>query len=776
MISRPWFHPILFALLFGSVPCPALPGRSPFLPAPPASYRDGLLGYHNPALLSHLRGFETRFYWNSEGNSDDSWGLFTALRGIGFGMQRLNRDGDPVTDYTFSLAAGDEAYSLGFGYGAENHVGRVTAGTVLRPNRYLSLGAILEYFPGGGRRNGLMEAGLRPFGSERLTLFADLLWQEQSGRSWSAGAAVGVLPGVDLVVRRFDDDLTTVGLSLHLGRIGLMAMDLDGSRTFSVRHGPATVSAIPTRARSRYLSLELRGRVDHLDYRLFDDSTLRLLRLLRTVRSASRDTRVGALALNLSGLRILPEHAWELREALAECRSAGIKVYAYIDRPQMTLYHLASAADRLMLDPEGFITLPGYIYSLTYFRGALEKLGLGFDEWRLYRYKSAVEVLSREEMSSSDREQREEYLNDLYTLVREEVTSSRPVSPERFDRLVDDHTLFSAEDALAAGLVDTLARWDGLKKMLDEDFSPISSAELRLQRADRWGSSPRIAVVYGLGVCDLESGIRARWLAERLRRLGKDRRIKSVVFRVDSPGGDGMASDIVAEAVRECAESKPVIVSQGQVAGSGGYWISLYGDAILAGPNSVTGSIGVIGGWLYDKGFSDALGLSHDTVQRGARADFGAGVRLPLFGLEVPARNLDEDERLRVEGMMRNYYDHFVAKVAAGRELNETRVREIAEGRFYSGSRGVTLGLVDRLGGLMNALDLARAKAGLDPDETIQVIEIPNYAGLLNLQPQIAVFNTRLETDPILRYIRKVSENPGQPLPMMVPGSYPSLD
>ena len=776
MKSLPGIVLFTASLISGLIPCTAGPDRSPFLPAPPASYRNGLLGFHNPALPGLLRGFESRVYWSREQNSNDAWGAFTALRGIGVGVQRLHRDGVPVTDYGVSLAAGDDDFSLGVGYGVENRGSRLTAGTLLRPNRRLSLGAVLDYLPGASRSRGFFEAGLRPLKSERLTLFADLHLEEKSRRTWSAGAAVGVLPGIDLLIRRFNDDFTTVGLSLSMGRLGVMAMDREGSRTFAVRQGPPEVSFIPARARSRSLSLELRGRVAHLNYRFFDSGTLRLLRLLRTLRSAGRDGRVGALALNLSGLRILPEHAWELREALRACRSAGVKIYIFIDRPQMTHYHLASVADRLFLDPEGFIALPGYIYSLTYFRGALEKLGLGFDEWRLHRYKSAAEILSRNDMSASDREQRSDYLDDLYNLVRDDVTSSRPLRPEQFDRLVDDHTLFSAEQALAAGLVDTLARWDGVKAMLEADFSPISSSALRPSSQERWGGRPCIAVVYALGVCDLDRGIRARWLAERLRRLAADRRVKALVFRVDSPGGDGMASDMVAEAVRECREKKPVIVSQGQVAGSGGYWISLYGDAILGGPNSVTGSIGVIGGWLYDKGFSKTLGLSHDTVQKGARANYGAGIRLPLLGLQLPARNLNPDERLKIEGLIRNYYDHFVTKVAGGRNLDETRVREIAEGRFYSGSRGAALGLVDRLGGLLDALDLARMKAGLAEDQVIKVIEIPDYAGLFNLQPQIALYNGRLEKDPLLRYIQMVSEYPGQPVPMMVPGSYPSLD
>ncbi len=274
----------------------------------------------------------------------------------------------------------------------------------------------------------------------------------------------------------------------------------------------------------------------------------------------------------------------------------------------------------------------------------------------------------------------------------------------------------------------------------------------------------------------MDSGIRARWLEGVLRGLAKDRSVKAVVFRVDSPGGDGLASDVVAEALKAVAKEKPVVVSQGQVAASGGYWISMYGDTILAGPTTLTGSIGVIAGWIYDKGFSGKLGMSSDLVKRGDHADLGFGVTLPLLGIQVPARNLSAEERREAEKFVLRWYDRFVSKVAAGREMPEARVREIAQGRVWSGTQGRENGLVDRIGGLDAAIDLARHMAGVE-DQPFQIREIPENRGLFHsnfLSP--VSFQSQLMQEPTVRFIQLMSEKPGFPRPMLLPGEYPVLD
>ena len=234
-----------------------------------------------------------------------------------------------------------------------------------------------------------------------------------------------------------------------------------------------------------------------------------------------------------------------------------------------------------------------------------------------------------------------------------------------------------------------------------------------------------MAVVYATGICALDSGIRARQLAPLLEGLGEDPRVAAVVLRVDSPGGDALAADLVAAALLRLRQSKPVVVSQGYVAASGGYWLSMYADAIVAAPLTVTGSIGVIGGWVYDRGLKGRLGLSTDKVQVGEHADLAFGMWLPLLGLRLPDRNLNDEERARQEGAIRALYGDFIAQVAAGRDRPVDEVESLAQGRVWSGTAAAGNGLVDEIGGLERAVQLAAAKAGLEADTQVEWVEMP---------------------------------------------------
>jgi len=777
--------------------------RNNFLVAPSGAFQDGLVGFANPANLALLHAPEIRFHWSTDGTdatSFNDWGIFTGLRGFGFGALRQYAGALDVTDYRLSTGFGSQGMALGFAYGwssgdktAFGRENLFSTGAIIRPNRYLSLGFIGNFSTQSSAKEGIAEIGIRPLGKPVLTLFADAALQKSTKLDeapWSAGAAVQLVSGIHLVGRYFKEDAFTFGLSINFGKKGLATqVHFDENQNHSynsymIRSGGSQPSIFQTHfGKSKsYVPLSLKGRVDYHKYVWFDNQTLRLMDVLNNIRAAVKDSRVAAIALNLSAMRVRPEHAWEIREELKKARAAGKKVIVFIDRGGMTAYHLASVADKIAMDPEGTLQLQGYVLGRTYLKGTLEKLGLGFDEWRFFKYKSALEDLSRDSMSVADREQRQNYVDDWYELVRADVCEGRSFTPEKFDRLIDEGVLFLPQEALAAGLVDTLARWSAngevIKKVNGRPLRGLSARNLSANALpqQQWGELPKIAVVYGLGVCAMDEGIKARWLERVFLSLAKNSSIKAVVFRVDSPGGDGMASDLVADALKKCADKKPVIVSQGQVAGSGGYWISMYADTIVAGPNTITGSIGVIGGWIYDKGASQKLGMTWDHVKRGAHAELGFGVSLPFIGAQIPARNLTSEERMKVEELFMKFYDGFVQKVAKGRNKPVEEIKKIAEGHFYSGVDGKAIGLVDEIGGLFSALAIAQQKAGLKPNEEIEIIEIPKYKGLFNFQPKLLPFAARLEADPVLEYIRMLSERPGQPLPMLMPGTYPGLE
>jgi protease-4 len=783
---------------------PSYYSRDYFLMASPGSFERGLIGFANPASIRMMNGFNTQFMWSTDGTDASSirdWGIFSGLRGLGFSIFHQQAGGFEVMDYNINLAAGDYRHAVGFAYtwsrGDESAFGRerfLTVGTLTRYNRYLSVGMVGNFATKSNAKEGIFEAAIRPMGNSRVTVFGDFAIQKQQRLKdvpWSAGGAVELLTGLKLVGRYFDSEAFTLGISLNLGYGGFSAQShFDANQdhvfnTYGLRAGEYTPNFLtPAISKNKfYYSNELKGRVDYQKYVWFDPNTHKFLDIIRDIQAAGNDPRIAAIALNLSSARMLPEHAWEIRQELKKAQAKGKKVIAFIDYAEMTLYHLASVADEIVMDPQGMLYLEGYLMGHTFLRGTLDKLGLGIDEWRFFKYKSAAEVLSRKDFSEADREQRQAYVDDKYESVRSEICQSRKITPAQFDDIIDNKVALIPSDAMELGLVDELARWSDLDKVMKSVVGKKKSLMPRNMLHDYanvytdWGNPPHIAVVYGLGECAMDRGINARKLEKVFNRLKDDRNVKAVVFRVDSPGGDGMASDVVAEALRKCTEKKPVIVSQGQVAGSGGYWISMYGDTIVAGPSTITGSIGVYGLWIYDKGFSGKLGMTSDYVKRGEHADLRFGVRLPLLGVQVPERDLTEEEHAKMEALIRKFYAIFVDKVAQGRNMDVSQVEQIAQGRFYSGIDGKDNGLVDEIGGLSRAIQIARTAANIPEDRFVKIDEIPENKGLINFgrATRVSVKN-QLEEDWFIDFLRTVTERPGYPLHMLLPGDYPVLE
>jgi protease-4 len=485
---------------------------------------------------------------------------------------------------------------------------------------------------------------------------------------------------------------------------------------------------------------------------------------------------VAGIAINTSGMSAGRSMLWEMRKKLEEFKASGKKVVMFIDRPDMQEYHFASIADRIVMDPTGALMMQGYMMGRTFLKGTLEKLGIGYDEWRFFKYKSAAEAFSRDSMSAADREQRQKLVDDFYALSKQEICQTGRVTPGGFDRIVNNEAFLSPQEALAEGLVDTLGRWDDvaamLKTMEGEGKALVGASSLEHFKKpydNRWGEPSRIALIYALGACDMDEGIKARSLVKDVQAAVEDSRVKGIVLRVDSPGGDAMASDYIAEALRKAQGKKPVIVSQGSVAASGGYWLSMYADTIVANPGTITGSIGVIGGWMYNKDLKEKLGMSTDHVKAGDHADLGFGFTLPLLGIGLPDRNLTTEERGKAERWIRKTYDEFVKKVADGRKMTLAEIDSIGQGRVWSGMDGKRLGLVDVLGGMETAVNIARDRAGIADNEEATVIELPR-PGLIDfsrLLPSPLPSGISLENDPWVEHLLFRLRHNGMPLPVM---------
>ncbi len=761
----------------------------------PGAMKFGLYGYDNPAVLRYLHQPDLQFSWTDatgKWNDFNRWGLFFGTPNLGFGAVKTKLGTASLTDYRVSVGFGDRGAAFGLAYSfaggdksAFHRSNALTLGTLVRPDPYVSVGLVGSVGTDGGNTEGAADLAIRPFGNEWLTAFADYGMQTKQSwttGNWSVGAAVEALPGIRITGRYFDTHAFAVGLSFSLGTVGLAGQSTwdknsnHSYNTYAVRVGAndRTVLA-PMSRNSRYADLNLLGPMKYQRFIFFDNANT-LAKVLETLQAAKDDETVAGIAINTSGMNIGREMLWEIRERLRDFKSTGKKVVVFIDRASMDVYDFASIADKIVLDPAGLIGLPGYASGRTFFKGTLDKIGIGFDEWRFFKYKSANEYLSRDKMSDADREQRQKLLDDEYARVRQDICDARHLSPTVFDTLVNENALFLPQDAIAKGLVDTLGRWEEVKAMVNRleghtmpMIGPAELAQFTRPFDDHWGEPPHIAVIYALGACAMDEGIRARTLSQIVDAAGSNPNIKAIVLRVDSPGGDGLASDYVAEAMKRAKKNKPVIVSQGYVAASGGYWLSMYADTIVAAPNSITGSIGVIGGWFYNKDLKEKLGISTDVVTVGKHADLGFGFTLPFIGAGLPDRNLSDDERAKMERAIREFYREFVQKVADGRHSTFEKIEPLAQGHVYSGIDGKALGLVDVLGGMKDAIDIAKARAGIAPSEQVSIDELPEpgWIDFSMFMPRFFGLEESMLHDPVLEQLKFRLEHNGLPMPML---------
>lgn len=766
--------------------------RNPFSLAPAGALRYGLYGYDNPATLAFTKDFDLYLtYSGDSSNYDDvkSWGLLTSTKNFGFGVFKNQTPFGSLYDYRISTGFGDKTFSAGFSYGwregdaVKTYEKLFSYGLIYRPIKHFTF-AMSEYYVSKGKNETMLEAAVRPFGNEVLTLFGTYLFKEDipAKEKFSAGAIIEPISGVRIFAKALDSDHFATGIELGLGQLSLSSQSYINKdsdimiHTTGIRFGSTDYNILNHFSSDKnYLSLNLGGGLKYQRYQFFDES-ITLLELITNIDAAKNDPSVNGIALNMTEMNINYEMCWELYEKLIDFKSTGKKVIVFFERGGMKEYFVATAADLIVLEPLGQIMLEGFLLGKTYFKGTLAKVGIGYEEFRYFKYKSAVEILSRDKMSDADREQRQAIVDDWFQLAKETIMKNRNLSEEEFSMIVNDKVLVTASEALKYKLADSLGRWEDVKRIAEnlEGIKPnfISQNDLNVNKLfddSHWGEKPAIAVVYGIGGTSLNTEINARSLSKKIEALADDSDVKAIVFRADSPGGDALAADLIATALLKCKEKKPVIVTQGMVAGSGGYWISMYGDTIIAAPNTITGSIGVIGGFFYNKEFFEHTGVSVDHVKKGDHADFGFGFTIPLLGLPVAQQNLSDEEKARIEEWIKGMYKDFVQKVAEGRKKSYDEIAKVAEGRVFSGIDGIDAGLVDLIGGMETAINIAAEKVGLQKGE-YKIIEVPEPAlfNLGALMPSFLPFSTEeVKEDPVIRNLKlRMSQN-GKPLLMM---------
>lgn len=458
-----------------------------------------------------------------------------------------------------------------------------------------------------------------------------------------------------------------------------------------------------------------------------ETDTITLRRVLDTIDQASKDKRIVAMYLhggngvNQSGFATLKE----VREALERFRATGKKIYAYDVDWREREYYLGSVANTLAVNPIGGMEVNGLSSEGTFLAGALQKYGVGIQVTRVGKYKSAVEPYLLTKRSPANREQTQKLLSDLWNEFLVTTSKDRKLTVKQMQSIVDRRGILTADEALKEKLADRVAYSDemvtDLKKLTGEDKDNKSFRQISLRtyarvaddQAQKQSGKNEIAVVYAEGeIVNGQGGngdVGGDRLARQLRQLRQNDDVKAVVLRINSPGGSATASEIIQREVILTRNAKPLVVSMGSVAASGGYWIATYADRIFAESNTITGSIGVFGLQPNIQKIANQNGITWDVVKTGRFAD-----------TQTITRPKTPEELEIVQRSVNKIYDQFLTKVSDSRKLEKSKVAEIAQGRVWSGIQAKSLGLVDELGGLDAAVKEAAKRAKLGDNWQIE--------------------------------------------------------
>ncbi|HXD31250.1 MAG TPA: signal peptide peptidase SppA [Pyrinomonadaceae bacterium] len=455
--------------------------------------------------------------------------------------------------------------------------------------------------------------------------------------------------------------------------------------------------------------------------------------LILQFKKAKVDKRITAILLDINGSGAGWAKSEEIRDAITDFRSSGKPVYAYLEYGLNKEYYIATACDKIYVAPPGELFITGLAADVMFFRGSLDKLGVYPDIFQIGKYKSAGDMFTQKQMTDAHRLYVNELLDDFYNRFLETTGKARGKSVEEMKALIDNAP-YNAKEAKAAGLIDGASYRDEVDKELKARLGYKESDDLHLVRASEYrqvdaqslglNKGERIAVIYATG--DIGSGrsenspsgdqsIGSDTLSKAVRDAAADKTIKAIVLRVDSPGGSGLASDIIWHAVDEARQKKPVVVSMSDVAASGGYYISASANKIVAEPSTVTGSIGVVAGKPVMKGLYDWLGISNEYVMRGKNS-----------GMFRETEKFSDSERAKFEAWIKaTYYEDFIPKVARGRNKTAADVDSVGQGRVWTGAQAKSNGLIDEFGGLDRAVEIAKELAKIPKEKGVQRVVFP---------------------------------------------------
>jgi protease-4 len=443
--------------------------------------------------------------------------------------------------------------------------------------------------------------------------------------------------------------------------------------------------------------------------------------IIAAIRKAKNDHRIKGIYLNPRIFSASPATLAQIRQELIDFKESGKFIVAYADTYTQSGYYLASVADKIAVNPQGSLDIHGLASMPVFYKDALEKLGIEVQVFKVGTYKSAVEPFTLTEMSEANRQQTTSSLNDIWSFMRSDLANSRHLSIDEVDSVANQFPLLKETAYLInKNLVDTVLYETEMKNYLRtllniDKEDKIPSATVRDMKSVPppiiKKSKNNIALLYAVGNIVSGNGssdIQDKFMVNEIEKLRKDDNIKAVVFRVNSGGGSAYASEQIWKAITDLKKEKPVVVSMGDLAASGGYYISCNASKIVAQPTTITGSIGIFGLFPNMQGTMNKLGLNFDVVKTHKYGDFGN-----------LSRPMNKDEKAMLQSYIDKGYDTFLSRCAEGRNIPKDTLAKYAEGRIWTGNQAKTIGLVDELGGIEKAIKIAADLANLDDDYVV---------------------------------------------------------
>ncbi|MBS5907608.1 MAG: signal peptide peptidase SppA [Dysgonomonas mossii] len=438
--------------------------------------------------------------------------------------------------------------------------------------------------------------------------------------------------------------------------------------------------------------------------------------ILSSIKKAKENDNIKGIYINAGAFAASNASLKEIRDQLADFKESGKFIIAYADVYSQGCYYLSSVADKVIMNPQGNLDLHGLSSSPTFYKGLLDKIGIEMQIFKVGTFKSAVEPFMLDKMSDANREQVTAYINDIWSTITSEISDSRKISVDKINQLTDSLQTFKLANAsVSDGLVDTLMYETEVKEYLKDLLKVEKAKDVRMASikdmtsvsfVKESNSKDVIAILYAEGSINNGSGkdgITDKRYVKEIEKLKDNDKVKAVVFRVNSPGGSAYASEQIWKAITDLKAKKPVVVSMGDYAASGGYYIACNASKIIAQPNTLTGSIGIFGMFPNFEGLTKKVGLSFDNVKTNKFADFGDATR--------PMR---PEEKVILQQYIEHGYDLFLTRCSEGRNIPKDSLDHIAQGRVWTGNQALKIGLVDALGNIDTAIQEAAKLAKLD--------------------------------------------------------------